>query len=186
MNKQRVKYEIKKIEQYYHLLNGSLKKYENMVTAPRKKGSANIPSIRQAIAMYLHDTIGFPVREIVHILGFKEHSGLYKALKAGRRHLELNDRKFMSYYNTVMGLLNKTGPAKGSREFRKMAEEFIRNNPDKSKHQLATLLGVTSNHINVYARSVRLEDDGKKVSGIGERPPATYSNRNNIQQYFEQ
>lgn len=185
MTSQQLYASIGRIEQYYTMPYGSIRKSKKPKMMPRKRGGVNLPSIRQVLAIYFFDELNMTMEFIANLLGFKERSGVYKAVFAGRRHFKNKDYKFMQYHETVIGLVTKTIPAKNSKEFREQAERYINQNRGKTNKQLAKDLGISVNCVNVYLRTMVFDEDVKPPEVKSNRPPTVYSNQNRALQYFE-
>lgn len=183
MNLQYLKPAIGRVECWYNLPHGTLSQVRG-TQGVFISNNVRVSSIRQILAVYLTEEKQLTLCQVASLLGFKDHSGVIPALRAGRGYRDKGDSVFMLYYNTVIGLMTKTIAAKGTKEFKDKAEAYIKDNPDKTKMQICADLGITKNTLNVYLRNLDLYDENKYTNRIV-RHPAIYSNTLNVQQYFE-
>jgi len=184
MNTQSLMASIGRVECWYNIPTGSLSYKRGQQGVVIANDNIRISSIKQILALYFTEEMKIKLKDVAELLGFKDHTSVISALKVGRGYRDNGDSGFMLYYNTVMGLMTKEIAAKGTREFKEKAEAYIQNNPHKTKMQVAADLGITMNTLNVYLRNLDLYDNNKYSNRI-ERPPARYSNQNNISQYFD-
>lgn len=183
MNKQQLENAIGRIEKWYNIPTETIGNLRS-AHGPYVLKGVRVSSIKQSLALYLSEKEEYNLSQIAPIIGFKDHTGVIQSIESAKRLRNQGDEVFILYYNTVYGLIDKTIHGKGTKEFKDAAMVYIQKNQHKTKDQLSADLAITRGTLSVYMRELNL-CDRPIFSERTQRPPAQYSNFNNISQYFD-